>query len=143
MSARPARLRFDAISQIEKADGCYQIVAHLSYKGRELTGYSELSGLNRDLEAAATAVLKAVEEFVRNRVECQLIELDRISALGKELIVLLVRVRFNGKEVQIFGSCKASEDLLESSARAALDATNRYVELALAEKEETTTSTRK
>jgi hypothetical protein len=87
------------------------------------------------METAAAAALKAVESFVQQRFECRLIDIDRIQVVGSELIVLLVQVKYEDRELQIFGSCRATDNLLNTSARAALDATNRFVELAMEEKD--------
>ncbi|MEW6729866.1 MAG: hypothetical protein AB1489_00890 [Acidobacteriota bacterium] len=134
MIARPTRLRFEGIERnIDEQSGQYDIAVRLSfdekiYKG-QCQGYVSESN---ELELVASAALQAVEEFVQQRFQCRLLEFDRVNALGKDLIVLLINIRFDERDLQIFGSCRANNDLLEASARAALDATNRYVELVLA-----------
>ena len=55
--------------------------------------------------------------------------IDRVSALGKELVVLLINLEFEGRKIQLFGSCRTGDDVLSATARAALDATNRYIEI--------------
>jgi hypothetical protein len=133
MSSRSTRLRFDYVRRTDdEQNGQFDIVAQISFEDRifrgRTSGYADESD---ELVLAAGAVLQAVEDFVQHRFECQTLELDRINTLGKELIVLLINVRFDGRELQIFGSCGVSGNLLEASARAALDATNRFVELSL------------
>ena len=133
MTAKPTRLRFESVEKIEdEKSGRFDIAVQLSYGEKTYRGvcYGYI-GESDELELAASAALQAVSEFVEHHFECQTLELDRVSALGKELIVLLINVRFDERELQIFGSSLAVGDLLEASARAALDATNRFVDLTL------------
>jgi hypothetical protein len=134
MLTKPTRLRLDFAKRIDNENsGEFEITVQISFEERlfrgQCRGYINESD---ELELAASAALQAVEDFVQRSFECQTIELDRVNTLSKELIVLLINVRFDQRELQIFGSCLAAGDLLEASARAALDATNRFVELTLA-----------
>jgi hypothetical protein len=132
--ARPPRLRYDGIERSFRGDNSEcEIAVKLSFEDQTYQGRCQGNvGEESELELAARAALIAVGEFVQNRFECELIDVDRVEAIGSKLIVLLVRVRYQDRELQIFGSCRAGHNLLDASARAALDATNRYVELALA-----------
>jgi hypothetical protein len=133
MSARPARLRFDSIERVNDVqNGHYDVKVKLSFEDKAFYGQSRgYDNRSNELEIAAMATLQAVEEFVQRRFECKLLEVDRVNALDRELIVLLVNVHFDERDIQIFGSCQTTNNILDATARAALDATNRYIELAL------------
>lgn len=133
MLVRPPRLRFDAVERVAERDSNnFQIAVRLSFNEQVYKGYSYGQAGNSEVELAARACLKAVEDFVQHRFDCNLLETDQVNTLGRQLIVLLVQVYFENREIQIFGSCRVQDDLLEAGARAALDATNRYVELVIA-----------
>ena len=133
MSTRPARLKFDHIDQ--KAEGGKEWVeVTLSFGGRSVTGTSPAtepaegrSGVRR----TAMATLDAIETFVDNQFKCDLQEVDMVKALGKELVVLLINLDFEGRRIQLFGSCRINEDVMGAAAKAALDATNRYIDIVL------------
>jgi hypothetical protein len=134
MPSRSPRLRYEGLERVcYQEENNYEIVVKLSFNEKPFYGksYGEI-GESRELVAAARAALQAVEDFVENRFECTLIDVDRVEAIGSKLIVLLVSVNYDKHEQQIFGSCRADSNLLDACVRAALDATNRYVELALA-----------
>jgi hypothetical protein len=83
------------------------------------------------LKAAAAATLKAVQQAAANRFTCSLSDLDHVNALGKDLIAVLVDVKFEGREVQVFGSCQIDGAEIDAAVKAALNATNRFFELAM------------
>jgi hypothetical protein len=89
------------------------------------------SGANSVLKAAAEATLKAVETAAANRFTCSLAGLDHVKALGKNLIAVLVDVSFEGRGVQVFGSCQIAGSEIDCSVRATLNAINRIFELAM------------
>ena len=82
------------------------------------------------LKAAARATLEAMEQAVDKRFRCRLADLDHVSALGKNLIAVLVDIDFEGKQVQVFGSCQLSGNEIDAAVKAALNATNRFFDLA-------------
>jgi hypothetical protein len=130
MTDRPERLRFDHIKIEESSEECSIEVA-LSFAGRTIqkTVTGKCDELGR-LKSAATATLEAVRESVEQRFECRLADLDHVHALGKNLIAVLVDISFEGKEFQVFGSCQIAGNVMDAAAKAALNATNRFVELA-------------
>ncbi len=83
------------------------------------------------MKAAAEATLKAIERAVDNRFRCVLADIDHVNALGKNLIAVLVDIDFEGREVQVFGSCQIAVSELDSAVKSALNATNRFFELAM------------
>lgn len=138
MLVRPPRLRFDGIDRtVEGESNNFQITVQLSFNEQVYKGYSYGQAGSNEIELAARACLKAVEDFVQHRFDCSLLEADLVHTLGRQLVVLLIRVYFENREIQIFGSCRVHSDLLEAGARAALDATNRYVELVIANRDAT------
>jgi hypothetical protein len=83
------------------------------------------------LKAAAEAALKAVQKAAADKFTCSLVDLDHVKALGKDLIAVLVEVGFEGRDVQVFGSCPIMESDIDAAVRSALNATNRFFELAM------------
>ena len=133
MSTRPARLRFDSIRRVNDNDHEWVEVS-LTYGGRTVVGRSPSADLletRGGIRRTALATLDGIGQFVDNQFTCDLQEIDRVSALGKELVVLLINLEFEGRKIQLFGSCRTGEDVLQATARAALDATNRYIEIVL------------
>jgi hypothetical protein len=83
------------------------------------------------LKAAAIAALLAVEDAAEGRFKCHVADLDHVNALGKDLIAVLVDVDFEGRDVQVFGSCQVQDSDIATACKAALNATNRFFELAM------------
>lgn len=126
------RLRFDRTTVTEGPDGQCRVRVTLAL-GEELfeaeaTALSETPG---PLKAAAEATLKAVQEAAANRFTCALADLDHVNALGKNLIAVLVDVKFEGRDAQVFGSCQIGDSDIDSAVKSALNATNRFFELAM------------
>lgn len=85
------------------------------------------------LKAAAAATLEAVQGAAAHKFACSLADLDHVNALGKDLIAVLVDIRFQGRDVQVFGSCQIAGSEIDCAVKAALNATNRVFELAMRE----------
>jgi hypothetical protein len=133
MSTRPARLKFDSIEQ-KTEDQKEWVEVTLTFNERTVTGRSPATepGEGREgVRRTAMATLRAIEEFVEHQFACELQEVDRVKALGKELVVLLINLEFEGRRIQLFGSCRIADDVASASAKAALDATNRYIDIVL------------
>jgi hypothetical protein len=130
MTDRHERLRFDYVKIEESPEECSVEVA-LSLAGRifqkTVTGKNDEIGR---LKSAALATLEAVTESVEKRFDCTLADLDHVHALGKNLIAVLVDIHFEDKDFQVFGSCQITGNVMDAAAKAALNATNRFVELA-------------
>jgi len=133
MSSRPARLKFDHVDY--KFDGEKEWVeVTLSFNEQTVKGESPAadSGEGREgVRRTAMATLKAIEDFVGRQFACDLQEVDRVKALGKELVVLLINLDFEGRRIQLFGSCRIADDVTSAAAKAALDATNRYIDIVI------------
>jgi hypothetical protein len=129
--SRSARLKFDEINRVVDNDQEW-IEVSLSCGGRSVTGRSPSADLletRGGIRRTALATLDGVMKFVDGQFTCELQEIDRVSALGKELVVLLINLEFEGRRIQLFGSCRTGEDVLSATAKAALDATNRYIDI--------------
>jgi hypothetical protein len=130
MKDRHERLRFDYIKTEESPEEC-SVEVGLSFAGRTIqkTVNGKSDEISR-LKSAATATLEAVREAIEERFDCTLADLDHVHALGKNLIAVLVDISFEGRDFQVFGSCQIAGSVMDAAAKAALNATNRFVELA-------------
>lgn len=128
------RMRFDRAQAHEEEGGQCRVDVVFTFGGSKIevsaTGSGEGKGL---LEAAARATLKAIQEAVEGRFSCALVDLDHVNALGKDLIAVLVDVDFEGRQVQVFGSCQKAGTEIDAVVKATLNATNRFIELAMRE----------
>lgn len=80
----------------------------------------------------ARATLSAVELLVGHQLSCELLDVELVRALKSTLIMVRVRLTLagsDGEAVELFGSAKVVDhDFLDAAARAALDATNLYID---------------
>ena len=126
------RLRFDRALLLQEADGVPFVEVTFTFAGREIKATQKQTEENDgQLRAAATATLLAIEQAVDGRFKCALADLDRVNALGKELIAVLVNLEYKGNQVQLFGSCQIAGSEIDITVKATLNATNRFVELTL------------
>lgn len=125
------RLRFDRAETTRQGDEQCLVEVTLSFADRTLKSSAAESceGVG-PLKAAARASLEAMEQAVEGRFRCKLADLDHVNALGKNLIAVLVDIEFEGKQVQVFGSCQLSGNEIDAAVKAALNATNRFFDLA-------------
>ncbi|HYP29256.1 MAG TPA: hypothetical protein VE262_21275 [Blastocatellia bacterium] len=130
MSASTKRLKYDRAEVNEDAGDRCRVEVTFSFAERKIkaSGTAE-GGDGGALKAAALATLTAVEEAVERRFYCNLADIDHVNALGKDLIAVLVNVDFEGKQVQVFGSCQITGSEIDAAVKAALNATNRFIEL--------------
>jgi hypothetical protein len=126
------RLRYDRAEVDELPEGQCRVKVFIALGDSiiEKDATNSNNGLGR-LKAAAGATLKAIEGAVEGRFTAALADLDHVNALGKDLIAVLVDVVFEGKEVQVFGSCQIAGNELDAAVKSALNATNRFFELAM------------
>jgi hypothetical protein len=126
------RLRFDHAHLEEEADGQCRVDVTFTLGEQTITANAR-GGCDEAarMKAAAAAALKAVEETVEGRFTCALADLDHVNALGKDLIGVLVDVIFEGREMQVFGSCQVTDSETDAAVKAALNATNRFFELSM------------
>lgn len=134
MSTTPVRtrLRFDRAEATEEPGGQCRVrvtlgLGQLLFEAdaahpREGTG---------PLKAAAEATLKAMQQAAASKFACSLSDLDHVTALGKDLVAVLVDVTFEGRDVQVFGSCPIAGNEIDAAVKSALNATNRFFELAM------------
>ena len=130
--ASQQRLRFDYADLHQEAEGKCRVEVGFTFINRMLRASAIDSSEGRGpLKAAAAASLKAIAMAADNRFGCVLADLDQVHALGKNLIAVLVNVDFEGKQIQVFGSCQITSDEMDAAVRAALNATNRFFDLAI------------
>jgi hypothetical protein len=131
-TASHKRLRYDRVEIEELSGGQCRVKVFIAL-GERVIEKDAVNGGNgiSQLKAAAVATLKAIEESVEGRFTAALADLDHVNALGKDLIAVLVDVVFENKEVQVFGSCQIAGSELDAAVKAALNATNRFFELAM------------
>lgn len=134
MSTTPGRkrLRFDRAEVTEEPGGqcCVIVTLTLGQLIFKASATCDPDG-TRPLKAAAIATLEAVREAAANKFACSLADLDHVNALGKELIAVLVDIKFGSRDVQVFGSCQIAGSEIDCTVKAALNATNRMFELAM------------
>jgi LeuA allosteric (dimerisation) domain len=131
-SANQKRLRFDHVTVTREPDGRCRAQVTIAFGERVIKCYAidEADGVG-PLKAAAVATLRAIEEAAKRRFSSSLADLDHVNALGKDLIAVLVDIKFEGREVQVFGSCQKAGDDIDAAVKAALNATNRFFELSM------------
>src|SRR5438128_4306001 len=119
------RLRFDRAEATEQPAGRCRVEVTLALGQLIFRSDDEQSAEGTGpLKAAAGAALKAVQQAAAQKFTCSLVELDHVKALGKDLIAVLVDVRFEARNVQVFGSCPIAESEIDAAVRSALNATN-------------------
>ena len=126
------RLRFDYTKVLIETDQECTVEVGLSFSQRTI---QMMAAGNKDdigrLRAIAAATLEGIKVAVNQRFDCTLADLDHVHALGKNLIAVLVDIDFEEKQIQVFGSCQITTTEMDAAAKAALNATNRFVELAM------------
>jgi hypothetical protein len=131
-SVSQMRLRFDRAEVLDEGAATCRVRVTVSYAGRVIEAEAEMSDEPIGyLKAAATATLIAVEKSVDRRFTAHLADLDHVNALGKDLVAVLVDIAFEGKDIQVFGSCPIAGAEMDAAVKAALNATNRFVELSM------------
>ena len=131
MQTRTKRLRFNTAKFVEDSPQGRRVEISLSFAERDIQATEDCDADEiSQLKAVVVATLRATEEAIQHRFSCQLSDLDHVHALGKNLIAVLIDINFEGKDVQVFGSCPISGSEHDAAAKAALNATNRFVELA-------------
>jgi hypothetical protein len=128
------RLKFDRAEVTEEADGQRRVRVTLTL-GQLIfqAGAAAGDGAGGPLKAAAVATLEAVQQAAANNFTCSLSDLDHVNALGKDLMAVLVDFKFEGRDVQVFGSCQIAGSEVDCTVKAVLNATNRMLELAMRE----------
>lgn len=128
------RLRFDGVEVVQQDDGQCRATVTFAHgdESVQAEALGEADGTG-PLKAAAVATLKAVQDAAASRFTCSLSDLDHVNALGKSLIAVLVDVNFQGRDVQVFGSCQIAGEEADCAVKAALNAVNRIFELAMRE----------
>src|SRR5262245_1498137 len=127
MSERRARLASARV--FHEGDGTRAEV-QLEYGSRSVTGESGVVG--DEVQRVTLAALAAAEALVERR-DIFLLNVARPIRIGDDPVVLVTAtLRESGQTIELLGvSHVADGDVVSASARAALDAVNRYLELVL------------
>jgi hypothetical protein len=128
-----SRLKFDRAEVTEEADGQSRVRVTLTLGQLIFQAGAAAAGTGGPLKAAAVATLEAVQQAAANKFTCSLSDLDHVNALGKDLMAVLVDFKFEGRDVQVFGSCQIAGSEVDCTVKAVLNATNRMFELAIRE----------
>jgi|ERR1044072_501211 len=133
-SSSQKRLRFDHVDMILESDGRCRAQVTIAF-GEQVIQTSAIGNVDGTgpLKAAAVATLRAIEKAAESRFTSSLADLDHVNALGKDMIAVLIDIEFEGREVQVFGSCQKSGNDVDAAVKAALNATNRFFELSMRE----------
>jgi hypothetical protein len=124
-----SRVRLDSVRRVGEGDESGLQVT-LSLGEAVYSGSALLPAGEDALDEVATAVeatLKAVEQLAGTGLECTLVDSDIVQAFHDEQIVVLVTLKHQGEEHQVFGRCREREDVTAAAARATLDAVNQYL----------------
>ena len=131
-SVSQMRLRFDKAEVLDDGEASCRVRVTVSYAERVIEAEAVMGDKPIGyLKAAAIATLTAVEKTVDHRFTAHLADLDHVNALGKDLVAVLVDIVFEGKDIQVFGSCPIAGVEMDAAVKAALNATNRFVELSM------------
>jgi len=131
-SVSQMRLRFDKAEVLDDGEASCRVRVTVSYAGQVIEGEAAIGDeVIGALKAAAIATLNAVAATVDHRFTVHLADIDHVNALGKDLVAVLVDVSFEGKDIQVFGSCPIAGAEIDAAVKAALNATNRFVELSM------------
>ncbi len=134
ITKKPKRLKFDRAEVSPLEDGGCRVEVIFSFASSLIKASAAALGDNESqLKAAAIATLDAIRQAADSRFVCELEDLDHVSALGKNLIAVLVNINFQGKQLQVFGSCQIVDNEMDAAVKATLNATNRLFELATRE----------
>jgi hypothetical protein len=126
------RLKFDKAEVLDDGEAGCRVRVTVSYAARVIEAEAAMDDAPISyLKAAAAATLKAVEKTVERRFTATLADLDHVNALGKDLVAVLVDIVFEEKNIQVFGSCPIAGPEIDAAVKAALNATNRFVELSM------------
>ena len=131
--ARPARVKLVAAERKFEGEEAW-IETTLFYDGKTYVGRSA-SVLKSDAAGgtrrSVLATMHAIEQLVAGQFQMELDRVDRNTMFDREFVCVLVKVTFEGKTFELYGTCLSGEDVTLTAARATLDALNRYVEIAL------------
>ncbi|MCS6886238.1 MAG: hypothetical protein RMM17_10285 [Acidobacteriota bacterium] len=79
---------------------------------------------------AALSTIDALRSITKDSLQMELLFVERqqLELIGREVVMVLIDIR-NGEDIRpATGACQVRGDVIETAARAVLDATNRVVE---------------
>src|SRR4051812_35414778 len=131
MSRRAPRLKFETLGERKEGESS-SVEVVLSRGNHQEVGRFPLPAERTEEGVArqvALATVGAIQSFVDHEFTLELEEVDRVRTLGHTRIAVTIRLVFEGRDVQLFGSARIDDDFRTAAAKAVLDAANRYLEL--------------
>lgn len=128
---RRQRVRFDSVHHQVRPDGRCRIGVRLEWDGEAIE--SEVEGLETHhgrIRACAQATLDAAAASSQGKVGFELLGVKAVRAFDGWVVVVRVNAPEGGDTVRLLGSaaCEEENDLIRTTAKAVLDATNRILE---------------
>jgi len=127
----PRRLRLDRLDHEAAPDGRCILTAHLSSGDREVEAAADGVETHQGrIRATAQAALEAAALAVPDGPELHLVGVKGIRAFDGWVVIIRVNAVEDGSSHRLLGasSAESEDDVLQATARAALDATNRLLE---------------
>lgn len=93
------------------------------YVGRAMGQSSSLG----DFRVAADATLRALEDFVKDSMQFELLGVKHVRAFDSNLLIVSISVRNEGQLTRLVGCYLAETDTRRGAAMAVLNATNRVL----------------
>lgn len=130
------RLRFDRVDFEIYPDGRCSVEVGLEWGGRVYRGDAEgLGPLQGRLRTAALATLRATAAASGDLLELGLTGIKTVRAFDTMVVIVAVQADVEGRHYRLLGAKTSPDDeeLVETAARAVLDAINRVFEKYVAE----------
>lgn len=130
------RLRFDRVDFEIFPDGRCSVAVSLEWSGRLYRGEAEgLGPLQGRLRTAALATLRATAAASGHVLDFDLTGIKTVRAFDTMVVIAAVQAEVEGRHYRLLGAKTSpdQEELVETAARAVLDALNRVFEKYVAE----------
>jgi hypothetical protein len=128
LASRRERLKFADFSFTRTNSGQCSAEVVLEWDGALYTGRAigQSSPLG-DFRVAAEAALHALDEFVKNGMQFELLGVKHVRAFDSNLLIVSVSVREDERISRLVGCFLAETDTRRGAAMAVLNATNRVL----------------
>ena len=123
--------------QVTPTDGGGRAEVELLYNERAFVGYAdaEVGALYDEPRLVARATFAAAEKLVGPRMSLGLDSLQALRERGNHIVLLTAFMNTGEETVPLIGTCRIlDEDVRTATARAALNAINRFIDFHLADR---------
>jgi hypothetical protein len=127
---RRARAKLETVEILER-DGRRFARVELSYGEGRTASEFPVGEAGDEIAAVAEATLSAARTLAQSRFSCALAFAQQMDALGQHMLLVNATVYVRGRTIPVYGASVIRENPLESTARASLDAVNRFLDLSL------------